>query len=536
MSTNNFCTIWNIGKRGDLYIKSKKIYIASKMVSTRQMTITTGPGAVEDPFSDSSTGTLARNVSAASRSANGDDIPKQTIFLLDLPIEILDKIFSYVGYKQCAHMRGVSQQMNQVCKGILNSTFQKLQTQLQNRFQTVKKIMPRRESARRSHPSAGECDLVETCHMRLSLLQMTFGKHIDRNHICFFPGSILDEVYNILNYIRTTPKLGRPYIIIEELFDLSTMAMEYFKEHLESTLPEIAYFNKDFLDFGKHSTTSTRKVSSSHSSSMPSPPQTNMVLRKGIRKIKQGMKRYNNQLTVLRNDLRFCKKKSTEQTKQLTEMQKLLAEQQKQTHEYAARLDESEKKYEEMSMKISTLLQEANKCKTELQYWRSKSPATTVSNSFGHLVAVTSENLPDVVNVKVEHLNFSAEIDKENPVQINENIFDLKIQNDTDTILAAEPLIQFCSTADASTTVEGKLNHPEADKRATDDETIPDVLCSIVSPKMGDKRKMDDDLMVGSAVRSTSSNNGSSDIKKARRVQSKIRCQTKISNNKTRSK
>lgn len=78
------------------------------MVSTRQMTITTGPGAVEDPFSDSSSGTLARNVSAASRSANGDDIPKQTIFLLDMPIEILDKIFSYVGYKQCAHMRGVS--------------------------------------------------------------------------------------------------------------------------------------------------------------------------------------------------------------------------------------------------------------------------------------------------------------------------------------------------------------------------------------------------------------------------------------------
>lgn len=58
-------------------------------------------------------------------------------------------------------------------------------------------------------------------------------------------------MYNILNYIRTTPKLGRPYIIIEELFDLSTMAMEYFKEHLESTLPEIAYFSKDFLDFGK---------------------------------------------------------------------------------------------------------------------------------------------------------------------------------------------------------------------------------------------------------------------------------------------
>ena len=26
--------------------------------------------------------------------------------------------------------------------------------------------------------------------MRLTLLQMTFGKHIDRKHICFFPGEV----------------------------------------------------------------------------------------------------------------------------------------------------------------------------------------------------------------------------------------------------------------------------------------------------------------------------------------------------------
>lgn len=35
----------------------------------------------------------------------------------------------------------------------------------------------------------------------------------------------------------------------DELFDLSTMAMEYFKEHIEPKLPEIAYFSSDFLDF-----------------------------------------------------------------------------------------------------------------------------------------------------------------------------------------------------------------------------------------------------------------------------------------------
>lgn len=47
-----------------------------------------------------------------------------------------------------------------------------------------------RESARRSHPLSYECDIVETCCMRLSLLQMTFGRYIEHKHICFFPGAV----------------------------------------------------------------------------------------------------------------------------------------------------------------------------------------------------------------------------------------------------------------------------------------------------------------------------------------------------------
>ena len=81
--------------------------------------------------------------------------------------------------------------MNQVCGAVLNSTFSKLQTQMLNRFQAVKAKMPRRESARRNHPLACECDIIETCYMRLSLLQMTFGKHIERKHCCFFPGGVI---------------------------------------------------------------------------------------------------------------------------------------------------------------------------------------------------------------------------------------------------------------------------------------------------------------------------------------------------------
>lgn len=82
---------------------------------------------------------------------------------------------------------------------------------------------------------------------------------------------------------------------------------------------------------------------------------------------------------MLRNELRSCKKKATEQSKLIAEQQKLIADQQKQTLDYATRLDENDKKNEEMSRKFSTLLQELNKCKTELQYWRSTPSAASVA-------------------------------------------------------------------------------------------------------------------------------------------------------------
>jgi F-box protein 28 len=84
----------------------------------------------------------------------------------------------------------VCRRLNEIAAGRLNSTFQQLQNKMLNRFQHIKAQMPRRESARRNHPLARECDIVETLHMRLTLLQMTFGKHIERKHICFFPGEV----------------------------------------------------------------------------------------------------------------------------------------------------------------------------------------------------------------------------------------------------------------------------------------------------------------------------------------------------------
>lgn len=361
----------------------------------------------------STTVVTRRSSNPASKAfdANGN----RAVIFVELPAELLVKILNYMSFKEISQVRLVSRRFNEICASMLNSTFQRLQNHMLQRFQAIKSQMPRRESARRNHPLALEIDIVETLHMRLTLLQMTLGKHIERKHICFFAGEILDEVQRIMRYIRQAP--GRTYkaadygmstmaIVTDELFDLSTMAMEYFKEHIEPTLPEITYFGAEFLDFTSFATPTKRRSQSGSTSILgntgldspcssrasvagscvsepwstastastvdpgdvettsvpvvvPQPPQSNMVLRKRIRRIRQGMKRYNDQLVEVKRELKTCKTKMDTQSKQV--------------QEYSQRLEDYDKKFEESSRKFQTLLTELNKCKTELQYWRSKS-------------------------------------------------------------------------------------------------------------------------------------------------------------------
>lgn len=58
---------------------------------------------------------------------------------------------------------------------------------------------------------------------------------------------VLDEVLRILDYVTSTTNIGRAYKVTDELFDLSTMAMEYFKEKIEPTFPEINTLSPDYI-------------------------------------------------------------------------------------------------------------------------------------------------------------------------------------------------------------------------------------------------------------------------------------------------
>jgi F-box protein 28 len=403
------------------------------MVSTRQMSSGSG-GTPENPEQSGPESGLARITRNSTAIAPTSQVQCRSLVryvpkpnFLDLPQEIIQKIFSYLTYKNICQLRFVCTRVDRICGDMLNTAFHRLQHHLLDRFHDIKRRMPRRESARRNHHLACESDIIETLHMRLTLLQMSLGKHIERKHCCFFPGEILDEVLHILNYVKSTPKLARPYKVTDELFDLSTMAMEYFKEKIEPALPEIAYFNSEFLNYTESSPKNylCMEADIEEPKGCESPPhevtitevstevapQSNIVLRKGIRKIRQGMRRYNSQLSILRQDVRTCRQKAVEHQKLMSEQQKQLAEQQKQILEYANRMDENDKKNEEISRKFSTLLQELNKCKTELQYWRSRSPAIPLfCTSCGNSVLPNPEELEVFANEEMDLERLSTEL------------------------------------------------------------------------------------------------------------------------------
>lgn len=152
--------------------------------------------------------------------------------------------------------------------------------------------------------------------------------------------------------------------------------------------------------------------------------------------------RYNNQLSVLRTDLRFCKRKSTDQSKQIIELQNMLAEQQKQTLEYANRLDENDKKSEEMSRKISTLLQELNKCKIELHYYRSKSPATPFCNNCGQTtLTIPPGDLLALIKENINTRDDAISVVKKNSIDSDLNLDEQRRESNIIDLIAEPQLL-----------------------------------------------------------------------------------------------
>lgn len=114
------------------------------MVSTRLMAGTTGPLLPVSQQQSSMGGRGGHQLVSPDSDSDENNLMMPSRGLSDMPVEILEKIFGYMSYKQVGQLRSVSKKINVICCSMLNSTFQKLQNQILARFQSVKAKMPRR--------------------------------------------------------------------------------------------------------------------------------------------------------------------------------------------------------------------------------------------------------------------------------------------------------------------------------------------------------------------------------------------------------
>jgi len=150
--------------------------------------------------------------------------------LMGLPDVALHHILRFLSYEQAAQMRVVCRRMDWLCRGRLNEGFQAAERFHARCMREVRARLPRRESERRNHPLARHCDILTAIETRISLLAMTFMKFVDLELCCFIPGRVVDEIFRVLRAVRVEESPPRAFEVLQELRDISSMAMEHFDE------------------------------------------------------------------------------------------------------------------------------------------------------------------------------------------------------------------------------------------------------------------------------------------------------------------
>lgn len=75
---------------------------------------------------------------------------------------------------------------------------------------------------------------------------MTYSKYIEANLCCFIPGRVIDEVMRLLRLVSYTDEQFRAREILQELRDITSMAIEHFDEKIAPDLKKLYQENAKF--------------------------------------------------------------------------------------------------------------------------------------------------------------------------------------------------------------------------------------------------------------------------------------------------
>ncbi|XP_029306299.1 F-box only protein 28 [Cottoperca gobio] len=293
---------------------------------------------------DGCVGSLDSDSVSPRSSSPPPDQPHQNNPLLGLPIVAIETILHFLSYDEISLLRSVCKRMDMICQRVLNQGFLKVERYHSLCQRQVKAQLPRRESERRNHSLARHADILAAVETRLSLLNMTFMKYVDSNLCCFIPGKVIDEIYRVLRYVNSTRAPQRAHEVLQELRDISSMAMEYFDEKIVPILKK----KLPGADLSGRLIGSTPVAGPSTSLTTMSLLAKNTPSRSEMTKVQQQVKVNGASMTVLRREMQEIRVKQLEQQKQLQDQEQKLLEQTQVIGEQNARLAELEHKLREL--------------------------------------------------------------------------------------------------------------------------------------------------------------------------------------------
>ncbi|XP_056147994.1 F-box only protein 28 [Lampris incognitus] len=287
---------------------------------------------------------LDSNAVSPRLSTPPPDQPHQNNPLLGLPIVAIETILNFLSYDEISLLRSVCKRMDMICQRILNQGFLRVERYHSLCQRQVKAQLPRRESERRNHSLARHADILAAVETRLSLLNMTFMKYVDSNLCCFIPGKVIDEIYRVLRYVNSTRAPQRAHEVLQELRDISSMAMEYFDEKIVPILKK----RLPGADLSGRLIGSAPVAGPSTSLTTMSLLAKNTPSRSEMTKVQQQVKVNGASMTALRREMQEVRVKQLEQQKQLQDQEQKLLEQTQVIGEQNARLAELEHKLREL--------------------------------------------------------------------------------------------------------------------------------------------------------------------------------------------
>eukprot|EP00096_Caligus_rogercresseyi_P010254 TRINITY_DN3673_c0_g1_i2.p1 TRINITY_DN3673_c0_g1~~TRINITY_DN3673_c0_g1_i2.p1 ORF type:complete len:290 (-),score=84.78 TRINITY_DN3673_c0_g1_i2:1139-2008(-) len=155
----------------------------------------------------------------------------------DFPLIVHERILSYTSFHEVSKLRLTSRRMNTLCIYVLRSGFNAAERLHASLSKMIRAQLPRRESQRRGHPLSRHSEILASIETRLSLLNMTFMKFVQSGRCNFIPGKVIDELMRVLRIVgQEKINIPKPFDLLQELRDISSMSMEYFDEQILPSL------------------------------------------------------------------------------------------------------------------------------------------------------------------------------------------------------------------------------------------------------------------------------------------------------------